>query len=392
MTSIAPELPGEQQRHAEDQSPMHLQEEEEASAAAGPGITVSLDGTDDDRAVGGRADDARSAARMDGGAPSSQHVDEQELMNLTRHTDSFGVEDEDDDDDDDDGGGDVENQRGGGRQVSLAEALLGDRKQAGFWERWLEKGFVSNVITFLIFLVGLAMRAAVGEDDEDADRAATFVLSFGLFGFSGGITNWLAVKMLFDKVGVEPYYLYGSGVIPRQFIAIRVAFKNMIMKMFFDKAFLEKYLNDRAKGLIDGLDLGGRLRAAMAEPSFDGLLTEKLTDLSAKPEGMLVQTMAPMFGGVEGMVPMLKPFLGAFGEELLKVLVEKFDVTELVPIDSVIREVETLLNEKLKLITPEMVKELMEEVIREHLGWLVVWGNVFGGAIGVASAAFGYGS
>ena len=95
MTSIAPELPGEQQRHAEDQSPMHLQEEEEASAAAGPGITVSLDGTDDDRAVGGRADDARSAARMDGGAPSSQHVDEQELMNLTRHTDSFGDEDGD---------------------------------------------------------------------------------------------------------------------------------------------------------------------------------------------------------------------------------------------------------------------------------------------------------
>ena len=164
------------------------------------------------------------------------------------------------------------------------------------------------------------------------------------------------------------------------------------MKMFFDKAFLERYLNDRAKGLMDGLDLGARLRKAMAEPSFDVLLTDKLTELSAKPEGMLVQTMAPMFGGVPGMVPMLKPFLGAFGEELFKVLTEKFDVTELVPIDSIIREVETLLNEKLKLITPEMVKELMEEVIREHLGWLVVWGNVFGGAIGVVSAASGYGA
>ena len=86
--------------------------------------------------------------------------------------------------------------RGEGQAVSLAEALLGDRKRAAL-ERWLEKGFVSNVITFNTS--GLAMRAAVGEDDEDADRAATFVLSFGLFGFSGGITNWLAVKMLFER-------------------------------------------------------------------------------------------------------------------------------------------------------------------------------------------------
>lgn len=27
-----------------------------------------------------------------------------------------------------------------------------------------------------------------------------WVLAFGLFGFAGGFTNWLAVKMLFDQV------------------------------------------------------------------------------------------------------------------------------------------------------------------------------------------------
>jgi len=31
------------------------------------------------------------------------------------------------------------------------------------------------------------------------------------------------------------------------------------------------------------------------------------------------------------------------------------------------------------------------QVIREHLGWLVVWGNVFGAVIGLVSALFGYG-
>ena len=50
------------------------------------------------------------------------------------------------------------------------------------------------------------------------------------------------------------------------------------------------------------------------------------------------------------------------------------------------------MTEKLQLLTADRVKELMEEVIRDHLGWLIVWGNVFGGVIGVVSLAAGYGS
>jgi len=44
----------------------------------------------------------------------------------------------------------------------------------------------------------------------------------------------------------------------------------------------------------------------------------------------------------------------------------------------------------LEELTPERVKEMMEEVIREHLGWLIVWGNVFGALIGLSARALGY--
>ena len=33
-----------------------------------------------------------------------------------------------------------------------------------------------------------------------------FVLAFGLFGFAGGFTNWLAIKMLFERVCGLPGY------------------------------------------------------------------------------------------------------------------------------------------------------------------------------------------
>ena len=33
---------------------------------------------------------------------------------------------------------------------------------------------------------------------------------------------------------------------------------------------------------------------------------------------------------------------------------------------------------------------MVEDVLRAHLSWLVVWGSVFGGCIGVISEAVGY--
>lgn len=50
-----------------------------------------------------------------------------------------------------------------------------------------------------------------------------------------------------------------------------------------------------------------------------------------------------------------------------------------------------MMTEKLQELTPDKVKLLMEEVIRKHLGWLIVWGNVFGGFIGIVSLFVGYG-
>jgi len=38
-------------------------------------------------------------------------------------------------------------------------------------------------------------------------------------------------------------------------------------------------------------------------------------------------------------------------------------------------------------MTPQMVKEIVQTMIRKHLGWLVVWGCVLGGAIGLVVTA-----
>ena len=164
------------------------------------------------------------------------------------------------------------------------------------------------------------------------------------------------------------------------------------MKMFFSKEFLEEYMNNRFTELMTEKNLGDIVRKQVSQPGFDALFEAKLEAISKTPDGMILNTIAPLFGGVAPMVPILKPFIGAFGSEMVNDIARNCEVTDLVSTEDVIREVENLLNEKLVMITPEMVRELMEEIIRDHLGWLVVWGNVFGAVIGMASVLAGYGA
>ncbi|HAR89821.1 MAG TPA: DUF445 domain-containing protein, partial [Gammaproteobacteria bacterium] len=55
-----------------------------------------------------------------------------------------------------------------------------------------------------------------------------YVLNTGLFALSGGITNWLAVHMLFERVPG----LYGSGVVQLRFEDFKEGIRNLIMEQF----------------------------------------------------------------------------------------------------------------------------------------------------------------
>jgi len=144
--------------------------------------------------------------------------------------------------------------------------------------------------------------------------------------------------------------------------------------------------------LLGDLDLGDRIKSGLEKPEFDTKLITKLDEMCLKPEGMLIQTMAQMFGGVPLLVPVIKPLILGFADEFASSFIDNFDVKEIVSAEKIRTEIDTLMSQKLLLLTPELVKKLMEEVIREHLSWLIIWGNLFGGLLGVISQACGFGA
>jgi hypothetical protein len=73
-------------------------------------------------------------------------------------------------------------------KAPAAPTLWDDSDEPEAWWAGLNKGDASNVVTCVIFIIGAFLRAYA------PGVAAELILAFGLFGFAGGITNWLAAS------------------------------------------------------------------------------------------------------------------------------------------------------------------------------------------------------
>ncbi|MBN2894755.1 MAG: DUF445 domain-containing protein [Campylobacterales bacterium] len=202
----------------------------------------------------------------------------------------------------------------------------------------------------------------------------------GLFAFSGAITNTLAIHMLFERVPL----LYGSGVIEARFDAFKSALRSMIMEQFFTRAQLEAFFNDEERRI----DLEPLLQRSDFSPAFDAL---SQSVMESRFGGML-----SMFGGEKALEGLREPFNEKLKVSLIAITrSEAFKAQmhaqmERSPlIDDVERKLTELIDARLDELTPQSVKMLVTRLIREHLGWLVVWGGVFGGLIGMIGALAG---
>jgi uncharacterized membrane protein YheB (UPF0754 family) len=207
------------------------------------------------------------------------------------------------------------------------------------------------------------------------------VKTVGLFAVSGALTNWIAIHMLFEKVPG----LYGSGVIPERFEDFKSGIRTLVMEQFFSEENIQRFLADNNQPLK--VDFAPIIKKVDLAPTFDSLI-DVIKDSS-------FGQMLGMFGGVEALEPMRKPFVDKMGAALHHITQDpKFTLLlqeELTQPDvqhDLHQKINQIVEQRLDELTPKMVKDIIQSMIREHLGWLVVWGGVFGGLIGLLAALF----
>ena len=208
------------------------------------------------------------------------------------------------------------------------------------------------------------------------------IKAIGYFSFSGAVTNWLAIHMLFEKVP----FLYGSGVIPARFEEFKVSIKSLMMEQFFTPEHIEQFIENEEKQGGKVLNLSPLLNAVDYDKIYDSLVSSVMHSSFG---GMLM-----MMGGEEALEPLKQPFIEKVQHTLTDMVEsERFKHALLQGLNAhkisedLTTKIEAVIDKRLSELTPEMVKEIVQTIIKKHLGWLVVWGGVFGGLLG---ALFGF--
>ncbi|NOH36376.1 DUF445 family protein [Vibrio chagasii] len=232
----------------------------------------------------------------------------------------------------------------------------------------MNKSVLTNVIALALLAGGYT-------------TANQYLLYAGLFAFSGAITNWLAIHMLFEKVPG----LYGSGVIPARFEEFKAAIKQLMMEQFFTESNIDRFLSSEMSG-GQSLNLEPVIKKIDFNPAFDSLVN---VIENSQFGGMLA-----MFGGTEALEPMKAPFVEKMQESVIEISKSdsvknaiKEELESPAMMDEIKENIEAIIDQRLNELTPKLVKEMVQTMIKKHLGWLVVWGGVFGGVIGLISAA-----
>ena len=224
----------------------------------------------------------------------------------------------------------------------------------------MNKSLITNILALSLTIYGMF-----------SPIYSTEIFMAGLFSLSGGLTNWLAIHMLFEKVPL----LYGSGVIPDRFEEFKQGIRELILTEFFSLSSINNFLENKVS--LKKNDLSKEL-------DYDLIFT-KLTEAI---EESSLGSMLGMVGGKKALEPLKEPVkkkIKEVVEDVSNKMVEENDKTA----ESVRKDLEELIDQRLVELTSQHVKIIIKQMIHKHLGWLVVWGGVFGFFIGIILGLLG---
>ena len=231
----------------------------------------------------------------------------------------------------------------------------------------LSKTFLTNITSVILIICAYFI-------PENLHKPFLYT---GLFALSGALTNELAIHMLFEKV---PFF-YGSGIIELKFEDFKRSISNMIMEQFFSKEQIDNFFSTEEKQL----DLAPLVSKADFSPAFDALSKTVMESQFGN--------MINMIGGESALEKLREPFVDKLKNAVERIVSSQAFKTQLQHHvknsslrDDFILSIEKIVKKRLDQLSPKIVKNMMKDLMHEHLGWLVVWGGVFGGLIGLASS------
>ena len=143
------------------------------------------------------------------------------------------------------------------------------------------------------------------------------------------------------------------------------------MNEFFTPENIETFMGKQSEAF--GTDMKDAI-------DFDRVFAGLVEAIEGSPMG----SMLGMLGGKKALEPLKEPVTLKLQEIMLEMKDTASAASEEQSLtSSLLLRVEQIVDQRLDELTPVQVKNIIQEIIRKHLGWLVVWGGAVGGFIGL---------
>ena len=155
-------------------------------------------------------------------------------------------------------------------------------------------------------------------------------------------------------------------------------------------------VGNAAGALGEGLKSVNNLFSELRKKSADD---QSNSDKNENEESSLVDTIETsklgpvlsMIGGREALLPIKEPVINKLKIIIKEKIESIFEHKDEANFTSNIRDgIQKALNNKLDELNAIDIKIIIENMIRKHLGWLIVWGGFFGGLFGLIFSAVAF--
>jgi len=239
------------------------------------------------------------------------------------------------------------------------------------------KATISNLITGLIMVTGIVLSEVFHENELGKSWVNAFKLirAFGLFGFAGGMTNWLAIRMMFDKIP----FLIGSGILLNNFVEIRDNVKKTTMETYFDAGHLSHYVTQKTEIILNSLQLDESIREVIRSPAVQAIISDKIEEVFSTPEGLVIGLVV----NKEKIKQNIMPSIENAGKDIVPLVSQLIRTSEHLSEDKLRDQIDRLITSKLVEMQPKNIIAVVKDMVETELGWVIVWGNIFGGLLGL---------
>jgi len=149
------------------------------------------------------------------------------------------------------------------------------------------------------------------------------------------------------------------------------AIRDLIVTQFFDSKRIESFLVNISPTsnheFLNSID-------------YNHIFDELIEAITVSKIGSMLQ----MIGGAKALEPLREPIISKLDSVVKKLISQQLtDSKKTNLLKSLTASIEEMIDARLNELSSEDVKSIVQKMIREHLGWLVVWGGILGGLIGL---------